>query len=131
MAVALVQQKDEEWRYFDIGNPFGMCIGDTLSRYLIGCVFFPGWKEAIAADHVKLVLSPESEPPGCPDSGNDSEVVKTSSDHRRRILGNAENVLANVGPFESKATDAVKAKFRIKPEKSVTIKYIPKQKAIT
>lgn len=89
------------------------------------------WKEAITADHVKLVLSPESEPPGCPDSGNDSEVVKTSSDHRRRILGNAENVLANVGPFEPKATDAVKAKFRTKPEKSVTIKYIPKQKAIT
>ncbi|XP_058205945.1 uncharacterized protein LOC131319613 isoform X1 [Rhododendron vialii] len=89
------------------------------------------WKEAIAADHVKLVLSAESEPPGCPDSGNDGEVVKTSSDHRRSILGNAENVLANVGPFESKATNAVKAKIRIKPEKGVTIKYIPKQRAVT
>ncbi|KAG5558609.1 hypothetical protein RHGRI_008529 [Rhododendron griersonianum] len=89
------------------------------------------WKEAIAADHVKLVLSAESEPPGCPDNGNDGEVVKTSSDHRRSILGNAENVVANVGPFESKATDAVKAKFRIKPEKGVTIKYIPKQRAVT
>lgn len=80
---------------------------------------------------MKLVLSAESEPPGCPDNGNDGEVVKTSSDHRRSILGNAENVVANVGPFESKATDAVKAKFRIKPEKGVTIKYIPKQRAVT
>lgn len=80
---------------------------------------------------MKLVLSAESEPLGCPDTGNDGEVVKTSSDHRRSILGNAENVLANVGPFESKATDAVKAKFRIKPEKGVTIKYIPKQRAVT
>ncbi|PSR93461.1 Serine/arginine repetitive matrix protein [Actinidia chinensis var. chinensis] len=90
------------------------------------------WKEAIASDHVKLVLTPEFEPPGCPDTESDDQVVTQSSDpHRRSILGNAENLLANVGAFDSSTTETVKAKFRIKPEKSISRKYIPKQSALT
>ncbi|KAI8007409.1 hypothetical protein LOK49_LG07G00376 [Camellia lanceoleosa] len=90
------------------------------------------WKEAIAADHVKLVLAPESEPPGCPDTENDYQVVIPSSDdHGRHVLGNAENLLDSTVALESMTTGTVKAKFRTKPEKGVKIKYIPKQKRLT
>lgn len=90
------------------------------------------WKEAIAADHVKLVLAPESEPPGCPDAENDYQVVIPSSDdHGRHVLGNAENLLDSTVALESMTTGTVKAKFRTKPEKGVKIKYIPKQKRLT
>ncbi|KAF5947317.1 hypothetical protein HYC85_013274 [Camellia sinensis] len=76
------------------------------------------WKEAIAADHVKLVLAPESEPPGCPDTENDYQVVIPSSDdHGRHVLGNAENLLDSTVALESMTTGTVKAKFRTKPEK--------------
>lgn len=90
------------------------------------------WKEAIAADHVKLVLAPESEPPGCPDAENDYQVVIPSSDdHGRHDLGNAENLLDSTVALESMTTGTVKAKFRTKPEKGIKIKYIPKQKRLT
>lgn len=90
------------------------------------------WKEAIAADHVKLVLAPESEPPGCPDAENDYQVVIPSSDdHGRHVLGNAENLLDSTVALESMTTGTVKAKFRTKPEKGIKIKYIPKQKRLT
>lgn len=90
------------------------------------------WKEAIAADHVKLVLAPESEPPGCPDTENDYQVVIPSSDdHGRHVLGNAENLLDSTVALESMTTGTVKAKFRTKPEKGIKIKYIPKQKQLT
>lgn len=90
------------------------------------------WKEAIAADHVKLVLAPESEPPGCPDTENDYQVVIPSSDdHGRHVLGNAENLLDSTVALESMTTGTVKAKFRTKPEKGIKIKYIPKQKRLT
>ncbi|PSS33059.1 Receptor-mediated endocytosis protein [Actinidia chinensis var. chinensis] len=90
------------------------------------------WKEAIASDHVNLVLASELEPPGCPETESDDQVVTQSSDpHRRSVLGNAENLLASVGDFDSSTTETVKAKFRIKPEKGITRKYIPKHRAIT
>lgn len=90
------------------------------------------WKEAIAADHVKLVLAPESEPPGCPDTENDYQVVIPSSDdHGCHVLGNAENLLDSTVALESMTTGTVKAKFRTKPEKGIKIKYIPKQKRLT
>ncbi|XP_057952845.1 uncharacterized protein LOC131146964 isoform X2 [Malania oleifera] len=91
------------------------------------------WKEAISTDHVKLVLSPESEPPGCPDVQNDCQVEAPSSSNfvKRSILGSAENRLANGVTFEpSSATGAAKAKIRTKPEKGVKLKYIPKQRAL-
>lgn len=90
------------------------------------------WKEAIAADHVKLVLAPESEPPGCPDAENDYQVVIPSSDdHGRHVLGNADNLLDSTVALESMTTGTVKAKFRTKLEKGIKIKYIPKQKRLT
>lgn len=90
------------------------------------------WKEAIAADHVKLVLAPESEPPGCPDAENDYQVVIPSSDdHGRHVLGNADNLLDSTVALESMTTGTVKAKFRTKLEKGIKIKYIPKQKLLT
>ena len=92
-----------------------------------------GWKETITADHVKLVLSPDSEPPGCPEMENDSELVASQSSnlHKRSILGSAENRLVNAGAFDSSITRSVKEKYRAKPEKGVKKKYIPKQSNAT
>lgn len=91
------------------------------------------WKEAIAADHVKLVLSPDSEPPKCPEMENVSELVVSQSSnlHKRSILGSTENRLVNAGAFESSTTRIVKEKYRTKPEKGVKKKYIPKQSNAT
>lgn len=91
------------------------------------------WKEAIAADHVKLVLSSASELPGCPEIENDCEVVASqpSNFHKRSILGNADNRLVNAGAYESSTTRSVKDKYKTKPEKGVKKKYIPKQSNAT
>lgn len=91
------------------------------------------WKEAITADHVKLVLSPDSEPPRCPEMENDSELVASQSSnlHKRSVLGSAENRLVNAGAFDSSITRSVKEKYRAKPEKGVKKKYIPKQSNAT
>ncbi|KAK9147480.1 hypothetical protein Scep_006237 [Stephania cephalantha] len=67
------------------------------------------WKEAIVSEHVKLVLSPQAEPP-------DSDCCHPS------ILCSAENRQSIVEPL------ATKAKFRGKPEKGGQLKYIPKQR---
>ncbi|KAF8380224.1 hypothetical protein HHK36_027706 [Tetracentron sinense] len=110
---------------------------DSGGRQLFSChaaeaFLAQRWKEAIAADHVKLVLSLESEPPGCTENiQNDAQVAAPlSSDfYKRSILGSAENRLANVGCLEPSV--ASKAKFRAKPEKGCKLKYIPKQRNIT
>ncbi|XP_010255333.1 PREDICTED: uncharacterized protein LOC104596043 isoform X2 [Nelumbo nucifera] len=81
------------------------------------------WKETIAADHVKLVLFPETGRPGSPGVEDDYS--------KRNILGNAENLLTGVGTVEVINTGANKAKFRGKPEKSFKLKYIPKQRSVT
>lgn len=94
------------------------------------------WKEAIAADHVKLVLYPESEPPGlCHEIRNDSqEAVSTPAPapKKRSILGNAENRLSSNagGTLESSTWGNANTKFRTKPEKGNKLKYIPKQRNI-
>ncbi|KAK9103653.1 hypothetical protein Sjap_020907 [Stephania japonica] len=67
------------------------------------------WKEAIASEHVKLVLCPEADPP-------DSDCCDPS------ILCSAENRQSIVEPLASKA------KFRGKPEKGGRLKYIPKHR---
>ncbi|XP_061999928.1 uncharacterized protein LOC133717261 isoform X1 [Rosa rugosa] len=89
------------------------------------------WKEAIAGDHVELVLFQGSEPPRCPDSDNEVAAIH-SLRFRRSILGNAENRLVNVEALESPIAGAGKVKYRSKkPEKGVKIKYIPKQNTVT
>ncbi|VVA11137.1 PREDICTED: C2H2 zinc finger [Prunus dulcis] len=90
------------------------------------------WKEAIAADHVELVLLQDSEPPRCPDNQNDGEVESSHSlKFKRSILGNAENRLVNVEGLEVPTAGAAKVKYRTKPEKGLKIKYIPKQSTVT
>ncbi|KAK6155682.1 hypothetical protein DH2020_009930 [Rehmannia glutinosa] len=71
-----------------------------------------GWKEAISADHVTLVLS-EPEPPGCSDVQLEPSTISNVSDPPENHLGRS-----------------IQVKLSKKPEKSVKIKYIPKQKAI-
>ncbi|OMO68379.1 hypothetical protein CCACVL1_19972 [Corchorus capsularis] len=71
------------------------------------------WKEAIAGEHVTLVVSPE--PPGF------AEVEIDSS----------EKSVAKAGVFEASTGGAAKGKFRTKPEKGAKIKYIPKQRSAT
>ncbi|KAK6135233.1 hypothetical protein DH2020_031005 [Rehmannia glutinosa] len=70
------------------------------------------WKEAISADHVTLVLS-EPEPPGCSDVQLEPSTISNVSDPPENHLGRS-----------------IQVKLSKKPEKSVKIKYIPKQKAI-
>lgn len=74
---------------------------------------------------MKLVISPDSEPPGCqPVQDCELAACGYSNMDRCSILANAENRLP--------ATSAVaKSKPRIKPEKGLKIKYIPKVKAAT
>ncbi|KAL1531407.1 hypothetical protein AAHA92_31549 [Salvia divinorum] len=66
------------------------------------------WKEAIAGDHIKLALSSEREPPGRPD-------VQPASGPPR---SNGENHSGRI----------IQVQVARKPEKSVKLKYIPKQK---
>ncbi|XP_022738779.1 uncharacterized protein LOC111291365 isoform X2 [Durio zibethinus] len=73
------------------------------------------WMEAIAGEHVTLILFPNLEPPGC------SEVETDSS----------EKWMVKVGAFEASTGGAAKGKFRTRPEKSAKIKYIPKQRSAT
>ena len=84
------------------------------------------------AEHVELLLTPDSEPTDFPGVENDTQETETASQtikfHRRRILGDAENRLVNVENLGSPTAGAVKAKFRAKPEKGVKIKYIPKRR---
>ncbi|XP_043717431.1 uncharacterized protein LOC122665365 [Telopea speciosissima] len=90
------------------------------------------WKEAIAADHVKLVLCMENEPAGCLENHDDVLLPAqfVSDGCERSILGNAENRLVGVG-LEPSTTGPAKTKFRGKPEKGYRLKYIPKQRNCT
>ncbi|KAF2315600.1 hypothetical protein GH714_040114 [Hevea brasiliensis] len=90
------------------------------------------WKEAIAAEHVKLALSPDLKSSECMEIQNECLVdVARSSDTKKCILGNVENQLVGVGVHESSTTGASKAKLRTKPDKGVKLKYIPKQRTIS
>lgn len=83
-----------------------------------------GWKEAISAEHVRLVLTSEHESPSRPDVQDDDSMMSLGSDaNELGVLGNAEN-----WPF-SATSGKVQVKFRPKPGKSLKVKYIPKQKA--
>lgn len=79
-----------------------------------------GWKEAIASDHVKLVIFTESEPPGCTEPAADN-LLKADDN----------NNFASSEALESSASATVKAKFRPMPEKGTKLKYIPKKRINT
>ncbi|KAL0358946.1 UNVERIFIED_CONTAM: hypothetical protein Sangu_0744000 [Sesamum angustifolium] len=74
------------------------------------------WKEAISADHVKLVLSAGHEPPGCSAIQHDNSIV--SNDPGRQECS-------------AVCRSGAQVKFRMKPDKYLKTKYIPKPKAIT
>ncbi|XP_056159002.1 uncharacterized protein LOC130134963 [Syzygium oleosum] len=73
---------------------FGLRFGVVLFPIAI-TFFITRWKEAIAADHVKLFLLPESEPPGSPETQTDCQGSPEFGE--RSILGNAENRIVNGG----------------------------------
>ncbi|GAB2294022.1 hypothetical protein Dimus_028238 [Dionaea muscipula] len=74
------------------------------------------WKEAMASDHVKLVLLPDAEPPGFPESEDDSEVSPSS------VLNQCSINLVNV------ENGTINSKLGAKPEKGSKVRYIPKQR---
>ncbi|KAK4403603.1 hypothetical protein Sango_0728900 [Sesamum angolense] len=74
------------------------------------------WKEAISADHVKLVLSAGHEPPGCSAIQHDNSIVSNDPGHQE---------------CSAVCRSGAQVKFRTKPDKYLKTKYIPKPKAIT
>ncbi|KAI3920207.1 hypothetical protein MKX01_017864 [Papaver californicum] len=91
------------------------------------------WKEAIAADHVKLVLSPETELPECVENQDVQVTAHLPSEScNRSILGSAENRSAGTnGPERAKNGTSKHAKFKAKPERGYKLKYVPKQRNCT
>ncbi|CAL0303375.1 unnamed protein product [Lupinus luteus] len=96
-----------------------------LSSHAARAFLSQRWKEAISSDHVKLVIYPNSEPPGCQKT-QDSEVVtgQYSDVDKSNIHANAQNQLPVT-------TGVTKTKPKTKPEKGTKAKYIPKQKTTT
>ncbi|KAI3873436.1 hypothetical protein MKW98_008088 [Papaver atlanticum] len=88
------------------------------------------WKEAIASDHVKLVLSPETElPERVENQGVQATAHIPSESCNCSILGSAENRLAGTNvPERAKNGTSKHAKFKAKPERGYKLKYIPKQR---
>ncbi|KAI4347567.1 hypothetical protein L6164_008372 [Bauhinia variegata] len=101
-----------------------------LSSHAAKAFLAQRWKEAISSNHVKLVLSLDSEPPMCPERRYSEAVFRASDVDRYGILASAENRLVSVD-LESANAGAAKSKLRMKPEKVIKIKYIPKQKTAT
>ncbi|KAE8721650.1 putative receptor protein kinase [Hibiscus syriacus] len=84
--------------------------GNAAKAFLAG-----RWKNAIAGEHVTLVLSSNHEPPGC------TEVEVDSS----------EKCMVKAEACEASTVGAAIGKYRIKPEKGAKTKYIPKQRPAT
>ncbi|XP_021765091.1 uncharacterized protein LOC110729635 [Chenopodium quinoa] len=103
----------------------GLERGSRFSSHVAEAFLAKRWKEAIASNHVKLVLLPEARPPEGPDVQNENKG--SSRLEHRRILHSAENRLENYTNLEHSV--AVKSKTRAKAEKGSKVKYIPKQKS--
>ncbi|KAB2016879.1 hypothetical protein ES319_D08G122500v1 [Gossypium barbadense] len=73
------------------------------------------WKEAVAGEHVTLVLSSNPKPPGC--SGVE--------------IDSSEKWMVKAGACEASTVGAAIAKYRKKPERGAKTKYIPKQRSAT
>ncbi|KAI3471149.1 hypothetical protein Pfo_027812 [Paulownia fortunei] len=68
------------------------------------------WKEAISADHVKLVISPGCEPPGCSDVQNAADLQE------RSILGSAGNWLGRGSEVQNQAREKSENSIHTKPK---------------
>ncbi|XP_068645497.1 uncharacterized protein [Aristolochia californica] len=89
------------------------------------------WKEAIAADHVKLVLPPETEWSDSQDRASTTgDVQQPTSPVVGQDNPSAAHQLSTVRPIETAggAGGSNKPKFRAKGEKGCRLKYIPKQR---
>ncbi|XP_010935860.1 uncharacterized protein [Elaeis guineensis] len=88
------------------------------------------WKEAVASDHVQLVLPSETEawnPFNNPELNCTEAPMRSSDSFGWSIPGSAEKRMAGVVSTELQA-GASKRKFRLKPEKICKLKYVPKQR---
>ncbi|KAI5400418.1 uncharacterized protein LOC127091579 isoform X2 [Lathyrus oleraceus] len=81
------------------------------------------WKEAISSPHVELVISPDSELPGL------QAIMECEPAPCRSSNSDKCNVLANTENWLPATSGVAKSKSRIKSEKGIKIKYIPKLKA--
>ncbi|KAF9668380.1 hypothetical protein SADUNF_Sadunf15G0122600 [Salix dunnii] len=104
---------------FTLGN---LHLGDLqFSSHEAKAFLAERWKQAIAAEHVKLALSPDYQ-----------AAANHSLDMRKQdVIGSAEYQLVDVEAQESSTAGAGKAKCKTKPDKGVKLKYIPKQRSIT
>lgn len=97
---------------------------------LIDLKIYVGWREAIAGDHVRLVLSPDTESSGRPEvpSSSSSEAAPASDSGEHGVVSRADTELAKNEVLTSSSSGNIKVKYRPKPEKGVKTMYIPKQK---
>lgn len=96
---------------------------------LIDLKIYVGWREAIAGDHVRLVLSPDtesSERPEVPSSSSEAAPASDSGEHG--VVSRADTELTKNEVLTSSSSGSIKVKYRPKPEKGVKTMYIPKQK---
>ncbi|KAJ8543102.1 hypothetical protein K7X08_005625 [Anisodus acutangulus] len=87
------------------------------------------WREALAGDHVTLVLASDTESSGRPDvSSSSSEAAPASDSGEHSVVSTADDQLAKNEVLNSSSSRTTRVKFRPKPEKGIKTKYIPKQK---
>ncbi|KAA3459870.1 Transcription factor hamlet [Gossypium australe] len=86
-----------------------------FDSHTVKAILAQRWKEALAGEHVTLVLTPNLDPPGC------SEIEADSS----------EKLVVKARAFKASTAGPARGKFRRKPEKDAKIKYIPKQRSTT
>ncbi|KAB5532474.1 hypothetical protein DKX38_019144 [Salix brachista] len=122
---------DSSLRSCAMDNTFGGMENDSLpGKLLPGVMQFTShearaflaerWKEAIAAEHVKLALSP----------GNQIATNHSSDISKHNDISSAENESVDVEAQESSTSGADRAKYKTKPDNGVKLKYIPKQRTI-
>ncbi|KAJ8752765.1 hypothetical protein K2173_008500 [Erythroxylum novogranatense] len=88
------------------------------------------WNKAVSAEHVKLVLTPNFEPPGCTEVQSSPSAVDSQFSDSKTPLITGPNHLVNI-PLLDSTLRAGKVKSRIKPENGMKLKYIPKQRTVT
>ncbi|KAJ8771496.1 hypothetical protein K2173_026673 [Erythroxylum novogranatense] len=89
------------------------------------------WNEAITAEHVTLVLTPNFEPPRCQEVQNGCLLADSqfSDTQNANPSGNDPNRFINIPAHDR--TGAVNRQSRIKFERGVKLKYIPKHRNST
>lgn len=105
-------------------------INFTISIDVAACYWlqlYVGWKEAISAEHVELVLSAEPEPLGCPQTQNDSSAFAALTSYESSVNVDFENQQLDAVHFSSTGRNA-KSRIRTNLEMGGKLGYIHKQK---